>query len=240
MLLGVALVAMMRLLPHDTATQATSTEARWQPSRPNVPASIRRTFTLAGISTFVAFSVSALFLTLMPSYVSQVAGTGNLALVGGIVTVMFGCAAVVQLPLRRLSTRRAQTLGLALLVAGLAGLIAAAQTGSLAVVLAATVVTGLGQGLAFGGSLAAVNAVAPAHRRGDVLSSYYVIVYLGLAVPIIGVGFIALTTGQLIAVQIFAYAIIGACLAGIAAHCLDARRANRLSSSALASPPPGE
>lgn len=216
-LLTVAFALLLALAPRSSGSAE-----RWAPSRPNVPAAIRRTFALAGASAFLAFSVSALFLTLMPSYVTQVAGTRNLALAGGIVALMLGCAAAVQPPVRRVSTVLAQTLGLALLAMGLAGIIAAAQTASLVVVLMATVVTGVGQGLAFGGSLAAVNAVAPEDRRGDILSSYYVTVYVGLALPIIGVGVIALLVGQLVAVQIFASVIVVLCVLGLIAHLLDA------------------
>lgn len=222
-LLVAAMASMAWLLPrHDTATDMT-----WRPRRPSVPTEMRRRFALAGVSAVVAFAVSALFLTLMPSYIGHVAHTGNLALAGGVVAVMLGCAAAAQLPLRRLGTWRAQILGLGLLALGLAGILAAAQSRSLVVVLAATVVTGLGQGLAFGGSLGAVTRGVPAARRGDVLSSYYVLVYLGLAVPIIGIGVVALAVGQLAAVQLFAAIIIAACLAGVAAHQLDARRASR-------------
>lgn len=222
-LLAVALTALLRLFPHDAPQGRT-----WRPSRPSVPAPIRRTFTIASSSAFLAWAVTALFLALMPSYATQVAGTDNLALAGGIVTLMLGSAGLVQIPLRRLPTLAAQTTGLGLLTVGLAGIITAARTGSLTVVLAATVVTGLGQGLAFGGSLAEINTIAPTERRGDIISSYYVIIYLGVALPITGVGFIALATGLLLAVQIFAYAIIAACLAGLAAQRLDARRPDRL------------
>lgn len=217
-LLVAGFVLLLALVP-----RASGGAAGWRPSRPSVPASIRRRFTLAGVSAFLAFSVSALFLTLMPSYVGQVAGTRNLALAGGIVALMLGCAAAVQAPVRRISSVLGQSSGLALLAVGLAGVIGAAQTTSLAVVLAATVVTGVGLGLAFGGSLAAVNAVAPEDRRGDILSSYYVTVYVGLALPIIGVGVIALAVGQLVAVQIFAAVIIVLCLLGLTAQLLDAR-----------------
>jgi MFS family permease len=222
-LLAVAFAAMVHYLPGNLRTKV-----RWQPTRPSVPSEIRRPFALAGVSTFLAFSVSALFLTLMPTYIASIAGSHNLALLGSVVALMLGCAALAQLGLGVLPTQCVQPVGLALLAAGLAGIIAAAHTRSLIVALGATIVTGLGLGLAFGGSLAAVNSVAPGHRRGDILSSYYVIVYIGLAVPIIGVGLIALATGQLVAVQIFAYAIIAGCLAGIAAHQLDGRRSNQL------------
>lgn len=223
-LLALALAALIRYLPRGGAPAQ-----RWQPRRPTVPASIRRTFAIAGTTAFLAWAVTALFLALMPSYVITVTGTTNLALAGGVVTLLFACSGASQLVLRRLSTLTAQTTGLALLVVGLGGIIAAAQTGSLALVLTATVLAGLGQGLAFGGSLAEITAVAPADRRGDIVSSYYVIVYVGVALPVIGVGFIALATGLLPAIQIFAAAVAAACLAGILAQRLDARRPDRLS-----------
>lgn len=54
------------------------------------------------------------------------------------------------------------------------------------------------------------------------------VIYLGVALPVIGVGFIALATGLLVAVQIFAYLVGAACLAGLIAQRVDARRSGRL------------
>jgi len=52
-------------------------------------------------------------------------------------------------------------------------------------------VAGTGQGLVFLGGLAAINQAVPEGRRADVLSSFYVVIYLGVGVPVIGVGFLA-------------------------------------------------
>ena len=68
----------------------------------------------------------------------------------------------------------------------------------------ATLLTGLGQGLAFLGSLAELNRIAPEQRRGDVTASYYVVTYLGVALPVIGVGFGAQWVGLFAAVAVFA------------------------------------
>ena len=114
-LLLAAVAALAWALPRQDGSTTPGTGGRWRPRRPSIPASMRRRFVLSGLSAFVAFSVSALFLTLMPTYVGQVAHSANLALGGGVVAVMLGCAALVQLPLRALSTRRAQVLGLALM-----------------------------------------------------------------------------------------------------------------------------
>jgi hypothetical protein len=66
--------------------------------------------------------------------------------------------------------------------------------------------------LVFLGGLAAVNQAAPQGRRADVLSSFYVIIYLGVGVPAIGVGFLATTAGLQRAVQYFAGAAALLCL----------------------------
>lgn len=44
----------------------------------------------------------------------------------------------------------------------------------------------------------------PARQRADVLSSFYVICYLGTGLPVIGVGFLATVTSLLTTVQCFA------------------------------------
>jgi MFS family permease len=82
-------------------------------------------------------------------------------------------------------------------------------------VLAASALAGLGQGLAFGGALAQVNTAAPDRQRGEVLSAFYVVIYLGTAPPVIGTGVVAVAVGLLPAVQVFAGCAITGCLAGL-------------------------
>jgi hypothetical protein len=49
-------------------------------------------------------------------------------------------------------------------------------------------VVGLGQGLVVGAGLAAINQRAPVERRSETASSFFVVVYVGLSLPVIGVG----------------------------------------------------
>ncbi|WP_265442495.1 MFS transporter [Flexivirga meconopsidis] len=206
-LLLVAFVGLARFLP-PTA----STGKRWRPERPSVPAAIRGTFAVASVVAFLAWAVTALFMALMPSYLAQLTQTQNLLLAGGIVALMLGCSAAAQTALPKLGSTRAQTGGLILLIAGLGGIIAAAQTSSVTVVFVATVLAGVGQGMAFAGSLADTNAVAPHHRRADVLSSFYVVMYAGVALPVIGIGFLAIPLGLIHAVEIFSIGTGVACV----------------------------
>src|SRR5262249_11693622 len=109
--------------------------------------------------------------------------------------------------------RTLEFLGLPLLAAGLVMLALAGSVSSLILLLAATVVAGIGQGLVFLAGLTAINHGAPSDRRANVLSSFYVINYLGLGLPVIGVAILAGSTGLLAAVQYFACVVAVLCLA---------------------------
>ena len=208
--LVLGLILLLALFPHDAGNGT-----RWRPRRPTVPAPIRRTFWLAGASAFLGWAVASLFLSLIPAYVIELLHTRNLALVGALAAAMLGFSALVQLVGRRVPARRAQAVGLALVAGASALLIVVAHVRSLSVIAAASVLAGLGLGLAFRGSLAAVTAVAPEDRKGDVVATYYLVVYLGTALPVVGVGLVALGTGLLTAVQAFGYVVGAGCLVGL-------------------------
>lgn len=220
-LLIIALVLVMVAFPVDT------NRTRYRPRRPSVPAEIRRGFTVAGISTFVAWAVTALFLSLIPSFTETVIGTHNLAILGGIATLMLGAAAIVQILGQRWPSMPTQIGGLSLLTVALVTLIVVAQFRLAGLLLAAAALAGCGLGLAFMGALGDVNDIAPTNRKGDIVASFYVVTYVGTAIPVIGVGLIALRTNLLTAVQIFGYAVIVICLAGLAALIIEHRRHHR-------------
>jgi MFS family permease len=219
-LLLLASVAIARLPDPDA-------RSRWRPRRPQVPPAIRGPFLTAGTLTFLAGTVTGLFLTLVPSYTLKLTGDTNLALAGAAVALMFGASAATQ----RLAYGRPESIlrlgGLALTLAGFVLLIVAGSAASLALLLAATLIAGVGQGLAFLAAITGVNRIAPPERRADVLSSFYVVTYLGAGLPVIGVGFLATAIGLLAAVQYCAAVVAGACLIALAIYAAQLARAGR-------------
>lgn len=183
---------------------ATGPVTRWRPRRPRIPTSMRSVFATSGTASFLAFAVVGLFLTLIPTYVTALSGSANLLLAGGVVALMLTCSAVAQIAGYGRPAGTLALIGLPLLAIGLVLLAAAGIASSLALLLAATIVAGVGQGLVFLGGLTAVNNAAPADRHAEVLSSFYVIVYLGVGVPVLGVGLLVTVSSLLIAVQCFA------------------------------------
>ena len=189
------------------------TRTRWRPRRPQIPAAARQVFLVSGTANFLAFAVIGLFLALVPTYVATLAHSGNLVLGGGTVSGMIACSVGAQIAAYGRQSHIMQVTGLSLLACGLVLLAIAGAASSLALLLAAAAVAGVGHGLVFLCGLTEVNNAAPASRRADVLSSFYVIVYLGVGVPVIGAGLLATAVGLLHAVQYFALGVAALCLA---------------------------
>lgn len=176
---------------------------KWQMQLPTVPADIRFLFIIGAMTGFITWSVSAFYTSLVPSYVSDLMGIKNLILTGGVVFVMLAISAMTQLFFKGLSLQRSMTFGLLLLITGLAGIVVAVPLQSMSFLLIGTIIIGFGWGLAFMGSMALVNEVAPPKQRGHVVSSFYIILYLGVGIPVIGIGFVSEILGLYEAVLMY-------------------------------------
>ena len=94
--------------------------------------------------------------------------------------------------------------GLTVFMAALALVVAGLSQASMALFLAATIVSGVAVGAVFIGSLSTANRLAPAEIRGRVVSSYFVFAYVGLTIPVIGVGIASQYEGDFRAVLVCA------------------------------------
>ncbi len=153
-----------------------------------LPDAGRGEFFSAGVAGFAAFGLLGIFSALAPTFLGEVLHQHNLAVAGAVVFMLFGVSAVTQLCAGRLDYRKVVSFGLALFLLVLALIVAGLSQASLGLFLAGTAVGGIAVGCVFLGSLSIANRLAPAERRGQVISSYFVLCYLGLTVPVIGVG----------------------------------------------------
>jgi predicted MFS family arabinose efflux permease len=192
---------------------ATGSTTRWRPRRPEIPTAMRAVFAISGTANFLAFAVIGLFLALIPTYVAGLTHSTNLVLGGGAVALMLACSVAAQLAGYGRPARSLERVGLPLLAVGLGLLALAGVLSSLVLLLVATALAGTGQGLVFLGGLTAVNRAAPAGDRAAVLSSFYVIVYCGVGLPVIGAGFLAAEIGLVAAVRYFSGVVAVLCLA---------------------------
>jgi len=110
---------------------------------------------------------------------------------------------------RRLPDRRAITFGVAVVPVALLLIVLALRADSLPLFIAGVLAGGAGSGLAFMGSLTLINRVAPAADRAGTVSAYFVVCYLAISVPVIGLGFAAEDFGRYPAALAFAVLIGG-------------------------------
>ena len=111
---------------------------------------------------------------------------------------------------------------------------AALYLSSLPGLILAAVVAGVGQGISFSRGLAAVAELTPADRRAEVSSTYFVVAYVAISLPVVGVGFAAQHWGLRTAGTSFAVAIAVLALVCLAAILVQEAAARRRSLSASA------
>lgn len=192
--------------------------------RVSVPSEVRRVFVIAAIAAFAGFAVTGLFTAVAPSFLSQVVGIEDHLVAGLVVCLIFTFSALAQLGANGIKPERAIAIGCAILVVGTAILAAALHFSSLAGLIAAAVVSGIGQGISFSRGLAAVVAKTPPERRAEVSSTYFVVAYVALSVPVISEGIAAQALGLRTAGVGFAIAVGVLALVCLAAILVQERR----------------
>jgi MFS family permease len=196
----------------------------WNLPRPSVPRDIRVAFARVAATGAAVWAVVALFFSVVPSFATERIGTHSLALLGAISSLVLICSSVSQVASRdTIDPRIAQAVGLGLLTAGLAALVLASATDSAIVLIAASALAGTGHGLGFLGAQDDLNRLAPPERRGEINAALYTCIYLGIALPVIGVGILADLTTLTTAVVVFALAT-GAAAVSVAAWHISAGR----------------
>jgi MFS family permease len=180
---------------------APAVRPRYRPQRIRVAESDRIGYAVAAASAFAAFAVFGLFTSLAPSFVANTLHHPSRLLAGTVAFLVFGAAAVTQAASGRLSGRQRFTAGLTAQAAGLVILALGMHTASLALFLIGGAVAGAGAGVLFKSAVGAVAEMAAATVRGEALAGLFLIAYLGLIGPALGLGiatqYLAATTAML-------------------------------------------
>ncbi len=195
-----------------------------RPQRLSVPRAVRGVFIPASIAGFAGFAVLGLFSAVAPSFLGKVMGFSNLALTGFVVFVVFAASTLGQLTLEVTPRKLALPGGCVVLAVGALLVGAAIGSESLALLIAGAVVSGFGQGLGFRAGMAEVAAAAPVGQRGEVTSTFFVVLYVAISIPVIGVGIAANVLGLRTAGVGFAVAAAALSLLALAALALHQRR----------------
>ncbi|MCW2639667.1 MAG: transporter [Dactylosporangium sp.] len=160
----------------------------WRPQRVAVPSHVRRTFFAATAAGVASFAVYGVFNSLAPSFLAGTLHESSSALAGAVAFAAFASGALAQIAFSRAGMRLTLRMGPFVLIPGLALLIGGMWLPSLTMFIIGGVVTGAGGGLVFRGALAAAGSTAPPESRAEVLSGYFLGAYIGLSVPVVGLG----------------------------------------------------
>jgi predicted MFS family arabinose efflux permease len=189
------------------------TRPRYHPQRVAVPASARGQFFGAAVGGFVSFAAFGLFTSLAPSFIAGTLHQTSHIIAGLPAFVAFTAAAVAQLATARWELRRLLSVGMLGLSAGIALVVAATWLPSLAVFLIGGLTAGAGAGLLFKGGILTASGLAAPQRRAEVLAGFFLAAYVGVSVPVLGLGILE----QFIAPNAALLAFAGLLLGGIGA-----------------------
>jgi MFS family permease len=181
--------------------------------RLSVPPAIRTKFVAPAVTGFGAMALVGFYAALAPSLLAEQLHETSHAAAGAIFLELAVVVAAGIVATKSLSSRLAMLWALALMLPSVALVVAAQMAGSMALMVVATAVCGLAAGLGYRGSLQVVNQIAPADRRAEVVSSYFVCAFIGNALPVIGVGVISTlasptTASLMFAVTISVFAVV--------------------------------
>jgi MFS family permease len=177
---------------------------RPRPQRITVPIEIRGVFTRAVIAGFAGFAVLGLFTAVSPAFLGTVLHDTNDALTGAVVISVFIASTIGQPLSSVIGEERALIVGCAGLITGMILVATSLPIRSLAVFIGGAVIAGLGQGMSFRAGLGAVTGAAPPGKRGEITSTYFVMLYIGIAIPVIGEGAAAEAFGLVASGMVFA------------------------------------
>jgi MFS family permease len=196
LLLALGAAALWRV-PETVARPVQNWRALSLAPRLGIPSALRRRFLAPALTAVAAFAYLGFYAALVPSVLADSLSETSAAVGGLVVAELFLVAALANLALRRLKSRPAMRAGLGLLPPGLLCLVLAQTIPSLLILLLGTGLSGIAAALAYRGSLAEVNEMAPGDRRAELVSSYYLCCFFGNSVPVIGAGTLATVTGSL-------------------------------------------
>jgi MFS family permease len=186
----------------------------YRPRGIRIPAGNRRVFVAATVAGVASFAVYGIFNSLVPSFLSGTLHQTSHALAGAVAFVAFAGGAVAQLAVAGNRTAAGPRLGPPALLLGLVLLMVGMWLPNLALFVIGGFLAGAGAGLVFRGALAAVDATAPAGSRAGALAGFFLGAYVGLSIPVVGLGvaaqFVPVREAMLVFVVLIATAIVAA------------------------------
>jgi MFS family permease len=187
----------------------------YRPQRLSVPREGRAPFFSALLGIVLVLAVLGMFVGLASTVLVTTLHRPSLALAGGTVFLVFAAGAATAAAISTWPLRRLLLAAVALMIAGLVIAVTAAwlPAPSLTLFLLGGAVVGAGGAAGFKSTLGVVVAVSPSGALAEALAAYFLGGYVGLSVPVIGLGIALQYVSTPVALLIFSAAVAAALLA---------------------------
>jgi MFS family permease len=188
--------------------------------RVRIPLEARAAFISITPVHIAAWALGGFYFSLMPAVV-RVATGATLPIIGSLVVAALTLTgAVIVVALRNVAPDRMLRLGIASLSLGVMITLAGVQWRLVGVMMFGTVVSGMGFGSVFSGTLGTVMPLAKPDERASLLSAYFVEGYLAFSLPAVLAGFLAPIVGLTTAADFYGIAVILLAVGSLAATML--------------------
>lgn len=198
---------------------ATRRDGAWASLRPRITVPPQARKALLGVTpaNVAVWMLGGFYLSLMPSLIVSATQARSPWLGGFAVTALTlsGALAIALVALRRVGTFRTLLSGEIALASGLLLILIAANAGYPALLLAGSIVAGLGFGATFLGAVRTVLPLAEPHERAGLMGAFYVESYLANSVPTMIAGYMAQRAGLLAAADAYGAIILALAMAAI-------------------------
>ena len=182
-------------------------ELTLRPQRLSIGSAHRRVILGALAGSFASFSIFGLYSSMAPEFLHSLLHRSSVALAGFTVFAIFAAAATGQLLTRSRPPRQLLWIGILAELLGLGLINLAVSESSLAAFLASGLVSGAGAGMLFKASISTVVETAAPETRGAALATLFLAGYLGLVLPVVGLGLITLQLSLAASLVIFSVAL---------------------------------
>jgi MFS family permease len=210
--LAVALIAVV--LSPETRERP-QPRPRYRSQRVSVPRDAIARYFACGIGAAISFAVFGLFTSLAPTVLAGTLHYPSYALAGATAFAVFAAAVVAQMAIAGRPTSSATAGGIATMVLGMVVLVVAVflPSPSLALFEIGGVITGAGAGALFKGVITSVAEIAPTESRAEALAGMFLAGYIGLSIPVLGLGVMTQYLSARVSLAIFTGVLVAAILA---------------------------
>ncbi|MBT1004242.1 MFS transporter [Paenarthrobacter sp. DKR-5] len=189
----------------------------------SIPAAARRTMVVTMPVAAATWALAGFYLSLGPGLAHSITGNGSV-LVGGLALfTLFVPGAAAILVVRRWSDRNTLMAGVVCLMAGITITVLAVQLASAPLYFVGTGVAGLGFGSGYYGAMRMTLPLCRPNERGAMLSSIYVICYLGFSVPAVAAGLLLNVAGMQGTTLVYGSALVLASVPALFSVCRRGR-----------------